>query len=256
MKDQSFLFASSAIIAFFAAFSGAAESTADANRFLDRIGIARGSSQSLTNEWALPQSVLVSNTVFSVSGEKHFNHFSGTLSDTNETFVGTFEVDVSGSEAGSRTYWGLRQICRPLPPHLYYDFYDIDEIGGGLLLVWNTAVNEMGVTNRCLDRVSALYQNICTTVSSDTLAPDVLALALLRAGGVDVPDNPLRSSPAPEPFQAMRVFSSEPEDASPPSAPPAPEPFQAMLVFPSDLENETDSSASESRPESESEQEF
>ena len=158
MKQQSFLFATSAIIAFFATFSSAAESTGDANRFLDHIGIARGSSQSLTNEWALPQSVLVSNAVVSVSGERHFNHYSGTLSDTNATFVGTFEVDVSGSEAGSRTYWGLRQICRPLSPHLYYDFYDIDEIGGGLLLVWNTAVNDMGVTNRCQDKVSALYQ--------------------------------------------------------------------------------------------------
>ena len=51
---------------------------------------------------------------------------------------------------------------------------------------------------------------------------------------------------------------SSPADSSPsaPPSPPAPEPFQAMLVFPSDLENETDSSASESRPESESEQEF
>ena len=174
------------------------ESTADANRFLDHIGIARGSSQSLTNEWALPQSVLVSNVVVSVSGERHFNHFSGTLSDTNATFVGTFEVDVSGSEAGSRTYWGLRQICRPLSPHLYYDFYDIDEIGGGLLLVWNTALNDMGVTNRRPDRVSALYQNICTTVSSDTLAPDVLAIALLRAGGVDIPDDPESPEPSPE----------------------------------------------------------
>ena len=198
MRNQSFLFVISAIVAFFATCSGAAESTADANRLLDHIGIARGSSQSLTNEWALPQSVLVSNSVVSVSGERHFNHFSGTLSDTNATLVGTFEVDVSGSEAGSRTYWGLRQICRPLSPHLYYDFYDIDEIGGGLLLVWNKAVNDMGVTNRCPNRVSALYQNICTTVSSDALAPDVLALALLRAGGVDIPAEPESPEPNPE----------------------------------------------------------
>lgn len=224
------------------------ESTADANRFLDHIGIARGSSQSLTNEWALPQSVLVSNAVVSVSGERHFNHYSGTLSDTNATFVGTFEVDVSGSEAGSRTYWGLRQICRPLSPHLYYDFYDIDEIGGGLLLVWNTALNDMGVTNRRPDRVSALYQNICTTVSSDTLAPDVLAIALLRAGGVDIPDDPPRSSPAPESFQAMRVFSSDSEESSD-SPPPAPKPaFQAMRIFSSEPEEEPAPSAPKSEP--------
>lgn len=85
---------------------------------------------------------------------------------------------------------------------------------------------------------------------------ETAAVVLLRAGGVDIPEEPLRSSPpSSPPAQAMRVFSSDPpEDAS--SSPPAPEPFQAMLVFPSDLGNETDSSASESRPESESEQEF
>jgi hypothetical protein len=84
---------------------------------------------------------------------------------------------------------------------------------------------------------------------------ETAAVVLLRAGGVDISDDPFRSSPAPESFQVMRVFSSgskEPSD----SPPPAPESFQAMLVFPSDLGNETDSSASESRPESEIEQEF
>ena len=96
--------------------------------------------------------------------------------------------------------------------------------------------------------------NVAVFVEGDQ--PLSTALSLLRAGGVDIPEEPLRSSPpSSPPAQAMRVFSSDPpEDAS--SSPPAPEPFQAMLVFPSDLENETDSSASESRPESESEQEF
>lgn len=177
----------------------AAEPVSDANLFLGHIGIARGSSASLTNQWTLPQSVLVSNLVVSVSGERHFNHFSGTLSDTNSTAIGTFEVDISGSEAGSRTYWGLRQTCRPLPPHLYCNSYDIDERSGGLLLVWNTTVDAMGVTNRCLDRVSVLYQNVCTTVSSETLSPDLLALALLRAGGVEIPDEPVPQNPEPEP---------------------------------------------------------
>ena len=177
----------------------AAEPVSDANLFLDHIGIARGSSVSLTNQWTLPQSVLVSNLVVSVSGERHFNHFSGTLSDTNSTAIGTFEVDISGSEAGSRTYWGLRQTCRPLPPHLYYNSYDVDERSGGLLLVWNITVDATGVTNRCLDRVSALYQNICTAVSSESLAPDLLAVALLRAGGVEIPDEPAPQNPEPEP---------------------------------------------------------
>ena len=96
--------------------------------------------------------------------------------------------------------------------------------------------------------------NVAVFVEGDQ--PLSTALSLLRAGGVDIPEEPLRSSPpSSPPAQAMRVFSSDPpEDAS--SSPPAPEPFQAMLVFPSDLENETDSSASESRPESEIEQEF
>jgi hypothetical protein len=61
-----------------------------------------------------------------------------------------------------------------------------------------------------------------------------LALALLRAGGVDIPDDPPRSSPAPESFQAMRVFSSDSEEPSD-SPPPAPKPVvQAMRVFSSE----------------------
>ena len=61
-----------------------------------------------------------------------------------------------------------------------------------------------------------------------------LALALLRAGGVDIPDDPLRSSPTPESFQAMRVFSSDSEESSD-SPPPAPKPVvQAMRVFSSE----------------------
>ena len=60
------------------------------------------------------------------------------------------------------------------------------------------------------------------------------------------------------PSGAEPLAHSSPADSSPSAPPssPAPEPFQAMLVFPSDLGNETDSSASESRPESEIEQEF
>ncbi len=195
MKRCSSQIAAFAIIAIFASFCDAAESSSDANLFLDHVGIARGSSASLTNQWDLPQSFLVSNRVISVSGERHFNHFSGTLSDTNSTAIGTFEIDISRSEAGSRTYWGLRQICRPLPPHLYYDSYAVDARSGGLLLVWNTGVDATGVTNRCLDRVSVLYQNTCTTVLSDSLAPDLLALALLRAGGVDIPGEPEEEPP-------------------------------------------------------------
>ena len=198
MKRYSSQIVASAIIAVFASICDAAESTSDANLFLDHVGIARGSSASLTNEWDLPQSILMSNRLISVSGERHFNHFSGTLSDTNSTAIGTFEVDISGSEAGSRTYWGLRQICRPLPPHLYYNSYAVNARSGGLLLVWNTDVDATGVTNRCLDRVSVLCQNICTTVLSDSLAPDLLALALLRAGGVEIPDEPAPQNPEPE----------------------------------------------------------
>lgn len=199
MKHTPFQTVTLLIAIVFTSFCEAAESASDANQFLDYIGIARGSTESSTNEWTLPQSILVSNLVVSVSGERHFNHFSGTLSDTNSTAIGTFEVDISGSEAGSRTYWGLRQTCRPLPPHLYYNSYDVDERSGGLLLAWNTTVDAMGATNRCLDRVSVLYQNVCTTVSSETLSPDLLALALLRAGGVEIPDEPIPQNPEPEP---------------------------------------------------------
>lgn len=199
MKHTPFQTVTLLIAIVFTSFCEAAESASDANQFLDYIGIARGSTESSTNEWTLPQSILVSNLVVSVSGERHFNHFSGTLSDTNSTAIGTFEVDISGSEAGSRTYWGLRQTCRPLPPHLYYNSYDVDERSGGLLLVWNITVDATGVTNRCLDRVSALYQNICTAVSSESLAPDLLAVALLRAGGVEIPDEPAPQNPEPEP---------------------------------------------------------
>lgn len=199
MKHNSFQIATLLIAIVSTSFCEAAESASDANLFLDQIGIARGSTASSTNEWVLPQSVLVSNLIVSVSGERHFNHFSGMLSDTNSAMIGTFEVDISGSEAGSRTYWGLRQICRPLPPHLYYNSYDAEERSGGLLLVWNITVDATGVTNRSLDRVSALYQNICTTVSSESLPPDLLAVALLRAGGVDIPDEPKPQNPEPGP---------------------------------------------------------
>lgn len=63
---------------------------------------------------------------------------------------------------------------------------------------------------------------------------ETAAVALLRAGGVDIPDDPPRSSPAPESFQAMRVFSSDSEESSD-SPPPAPKPVvQAMRVFSSE----------------------
>ena len=69
-----------------------------------------------------------------------------------------------------------------------------------------------------------------------TLDPEMLAVALLRAGGVDIPDDPPRSSPAPESFQAMRVFSSDSEEPSD-SPPPAPKPVvQTMRVFSSEPE--------------------
>lgn len=63
---------------------------------------------------------------------------------------------------------------------------------------------------------------------------------------VDIPDNPLRSSPAPESFQAMRVFSSDSEEPSD-SPPPAPKPaFQAMRIFSSEPESEPSSPAQDS----------
>ena len=74
--------------------------------------------------------------------------------------------------------------------------------------------------------------NVAVFVEGDQPLPS--ALALLRAGGVDIPDDPPRSSPAPESFQAMRVFSSDSEESSD-SPPPAPAPVQAMRVFSSEL---------------------
>lgn len=61
---------------------------------------------------------------------------------------------------------------------------------------------------------------------------------------VDIPDDPLRSSPVSESVQAMRAFSSDSEDTSPP---PAPKPaFQAMRFFSSEPESEPSSPAQDS----------
>lgn len=146
----------------------------------------------------------------------------------------------------------LEELCFPI---VAFSSMPIEMIASG----YSSQANESGVIEiSAVGNVNDLSLIAFGNISVQTFGSNSknFALALLRAGGVDIPEEPLRSSPpSSPPAQAMRVFSSDPpEDAS--SSPPAPEPFQAMLVFPSDLENETDSSASESRPESESEQEF
>lgn len=90
-----------------------------------------------------------------------------------------------------------------------------------------------------------VFVDLFADEESATVVPLAIYLdeAILCVSNMDRFDTPLRSSPpsgspAPESFQAMRVFSSgskEPSDSSPPAPEPA---FQTMRVFSSDLEEE------------------
>lgn len=158
------------------------------SNFLAHIGMEIGSDTPVSTDWNMPESIAVSNDVFSLSFERHSKTYYGSIMSTNAVPVGQFEINISSSESGARMFWGVRQTSIPLPPNLYYDSYSIQSDSRGFISVWETSVNAMNITNRIQNRVCVLFQNISVDVESNQVAPEEVALALLRAGGVNIPD--------------------------------------------------------------------
>ena len=91
------------------------------------------------------------------------------------------------------------------------------------------STNQIGIIEFCrtttnpqrgFSRKWFLFRNITFSFRNySEFDAETATAIILRAGGVDIPDEPLRSSPsssppASEPFQEMRVFSAGPEDDS------------------------------------------
>ena len=223
-----------------------------ANDFLAHLNIQAGNTNATASNWNAPTQFLFETNIIDVTEQE--NGHSWLLASNNDPW-GTISEKGFASEFHARLSWALKQTSCAAPPSSYYNSYLTDRKGDHLIMVFQGDAPVL--TNQTdSSRIYCLWNNhvfTCESVGNELSA--LVFQCFLRAGGVDIPDDPFRSSPAPESFQVMRVFSSgskEPSD----SPPPAPESFQAMLVFPSDLGNETDSSASESRPESEIKQEF
>ena len=179
----------------FVSYAGSASMVA--SNFLAHVGMETGSDIPVQTDWNMAESITVSNAVFAVASEKHSKTYYGLIVSSDNVPVGRFEVNISRSESGARLFWGVRQTSRPLPPNLYYDNYSIHCDSRGFISVWETSVDDMNVTNRIQDHVSLLYKNISIDLESNRYSPEELALALLRAGGVEIPAG--QEPPAPEP---------------------------------------------------------
>jgi len=166
-----------------------------ATAFLDHLGIGRGEETSATNTWHNPNMLTISNTNVRVEVEDDFGVISGTLENlATQQFCGRFEIIISSSEANSRLFWALRETANSMPPNLYWDSYLIQTNIPDRIFAWKTSNNGPEGAIRRTNRVVVLYKNIEVDKSSDDYSPDFLALTLLRAGGVDIPEE---APPAP-----------------------------------------------------------
>jgi len=229
------------------AFSQSVPSAGTADYLLHYLGIQPGSESIVTNSWILPETIQMGTTAIGVEGAESDSQKVGLFRDINsQEELGSFSIYFSSSERAAHLYWAKMETSRSLAPNRYFDSYVVSTNLFGRVCIQKRERNgsAFGMTNTC--QACVLFQNAIVNASSMTLDPEMLAVALLRAGGVDIPDDPLRSSPAPESFQAMRVFSSdseEPSDSPPPATKPA---FQAMRIFSSEPESEPSSPAQDS----------
>lgn len=231
------------------AFSQSVPSAGTADYLLHYLGIQPGSESIVTNSWILPETIQMGTTAIGVEGAESDSQKVGLFRDINsQEELGSFSIYFSSSERAAHLYWAKMETSRSLAPNRYFDSYVVSTNLFGRVCIQKRERNgsAFGMTNTC--QACVLFQNAIVNASSMTLDPEMLAVALLRAGGVDIPDDPPRSSPAPESFQAMRVFSSDSEEPSD-SPPPAPKPaFQAMRIFSSEPEEEPAPSAPKSEP--------
>ena len=233
------------------AFSQSVPSAETADYLLHYLGIQPGSESIVTNSWILPETIQMGTTAIGVEGAESDSQKVGLFRDINsQEELGSFSIYFSSSERAAHLYWAKMETSRSLAPNRYFDSYVVSTNLFGRVCIQTRERNgsAFGMTNTC--QACVLFQNAIVNASSMTLDPEMLAVALLRAGGVDIPEEPLRSSPpSSPPVQAMRVFSSGPEDASPSSSPPASAPVQAMRVFSSGPPEDSVSSEPESNGE-------
>ena len=182
---------------FFLAFSVQAQHPSElalATSLMNHLGIPQGSTAFETNGWMEASSILLGTNVYPILHTPVTEKWGeGTiLSDNAATSIGRYSIHSRRTEADTRLAWALRETCRSMPPDMYFGTYVLSETTNGVFFIHErlNSASLSGPTNTL--SVSCLYSHFEVDVSVDTQEynPEQIALALLRAGGVEIPDEP------------------------------------------------------------------
>jgi hypothetical protein len=164
--------------------------------FLSNLHLSAGETNAILSEWNQPTQFQSGTNLISVAiaGENR----KWSLS-SNEAVLGTVSMNSYGSEFQARLTWALKQTSRSAPPDSYFNSYLAPISTEHFALVCQGAAPVL--TNRTeAIAVFALWNNhvFCFepagSDSQETLLED-----FLRAGGVDIPDEPEPQDPNLDP---------------------------------------------------------
>lgn len=194
-----------------------------ANDFLAHLSIQAGNTNATVSNWNAPTQFLFGTNIIDVTEQRN-GHF--WLLASNDHPWCTISENSFSSEFHARLSWALKQTSCAAPPSSYFNSYLTDRKGEHLIMVFqgDAPVLTNQTDSSCIYCLWNNHVFTCESIENESELSALVFQCFLRAGGVDIPEEPLRSSPpfgspASEPVQAMRGVSSEPPEDSASSEP-------------------------------------
>ncbi len=163
-----------------------------ATSLMNHLGVPQGTTTIETNEWMEASSIFLGTNVYPISHTSMTGKWGeGTiLSNGSTTSIGNYSIHSRMSEADTRLAWALRETSRSMPPDMYFGAYVLSEATNGALFIHKREMAASGFGSTNTMSVSCFYSHfeVDVSVESQEYNPEQIALALLRAGGIEIPD--------------------------------------------------------------------
>ena len=154
---------------------------------LQHLGITETSNSSITNEWTIPATATIESTSLSiVPNDGKDNLFS--IFDMESNVVARISVSSAMSESDLKMSWALDRTARSIAPTAYFDSFITTNVVNGISFIYERQGRAPHFGPISEARFYCFVGKTCFEVSNVSTNVEGIALALLRAGGVNIPD--------------------------------------------------------------------
>ena len=160
-----------------------------ASSLLQHLGLNEISNSVIASEWSPPAMMTLESTLLSVVPQGE-NGKMYSIFDTNSNFVVRLCVASATSESDIKMSWALNRTAKSIDPTTYFDSFIITNVVSGVSFIYERQGRSPHFGPISEARFFCLVGKASFELSNATVNVENLALAILRAGGVEIPDEP------------------------------------------------------------------